>query len=688
MKDKRSYRENTPERGNTKSKSGIYSTAPYNFIPLNKKVIKSEPLPSFNTYHSDRYTGYIDLEIEAVTPLYIRDTLNDREIEQKIKRDEELKQGMKKEPFANPDFFSPGNQIRIPGSSLRGMIRTLVEIVSFGKFVNFDSERRFFYRALADRSLDLRNQYHSVMLEKINGAQAPKVKAGVIIKRGLKYFIKKSKIEEGLQYYRIEEYNALNSKLISEPMSVKKWFCINSNCKKKDEKYDKPGICPYCKSSLREKYEKNDKYKVGFVKIKFIPTAPKIHKHNRHNRHRRVSLYYGKVTQIWHFNDKTAPSEAKTGYLICTGWIGAGERRGKHLHWIINEPQEEEIEINEQIINDYKNDKWRDKESNVLSMLDNHSTNEVPVFYIERDGKLITFGNTPMFRLPYKHKVGDLVPQNLKDSSILDIAETIFGRIDERDAKKSFASRVFFEDAFIDETSLDLLNKEPKTPKILGEPKPTCFQHYITQNSYTVDDRGNYRGLKSYNDQNPIRGYKLYWHKEKDVGWEETNKNKISQHPTQYTKIKPIKEGAKFKGRIRFENLSKVELGALMFVLSLPEECCHKLGMAKPLGLGSIKIKPTLYISDRKKRYSELFYEWEDNPEESSDKEFIDAFQSYILTELKESFTDLWQHERLRKLKLMLNFKRKPKNEKTSYLDISEFRLRKVLPEPEEVIKE
>lgn len=585
MKDKSSYRENTAERGNTKSKSGIYSTAPYNFIPLNKKVIKSEPLPSFNTYHSDRYTGYIDLEIEAVTPLYIRDTLNDREIEQKLKRDEELKQGMKKEPFANPDFFSPGNQIRIPGSSLRGMIRTLVEIVSFGKFVNFD-DRRLYYRSFADRCKNFRDNYRKHV----------KSKAGILIKEGLNYFI--------------------------IPTNFKKIF--------KEE----------AKELVNQSGRKYTDFSIYEVAL-------------------NGTAYYLVVSGP--MGDEKSKTMKKRDYLI--------ERPNEYV---------EKIKLNREDIEDYNNDKERKAKINLLDEV--HKKGEVPCFYsIYQDNqnrRRVAFGHTLMFRIPYVKSIGDHVPEISRKGDYFDLVEAIFGK------ETSHASRVFFEDSFLIETENPYLTEA--YPKILSSPKPTCFQHYIKQTKENLRDFPKH--LAHYNDTNYIRGYKLYWHRDHD--WIEGDNRKIEKHPTQYTKIKPIKEGAKFKGRIRFENLSKVELGALMFVLSLPEECCHKLGMAKPLGLGSIKIKPTLYISDRKKRYSELFYEWEDNPKESSDKEFIDAFQSYILTELKESFTDLWQHERLRKLKLMLNFKRKPKNEKTSYLDISEFRLRKVLPEPEEVIKE
>ena len=53
--------------------------APYNFIPLNEKVVEAENIPDFDKYHDNMYTGYIDLKIKTLTPLYIRDTLTEEE---------------------------------------------------------------------------------------------------------------------------------------------------------------------------------------------------------------------------------------------------------------------------------------------------------------------------------------------------------------------------------------------------------------------------------------------------------------------------------------------------------------------------------------------------------------------------------------------------------------------------------
>lgn len=96
--------------------------APYNFVQLNKSIVEVENSPDMDCYYPDRHSGHIDCTLETLTPLYVRDTLTK----------DEMKSGI--EAKDNCDFFSPGNRIRIPGSSLRGIIRTLVEIATWSKF--------------------------------------------------------------------------------------------------------------------------------------------------------------------------------------------------------------------------------------------------------------------------------------------------------------------------------------------------------------------------------------------------------------------------------------------------------------------------------------------------------------------------------------------------------------------------
>ncbi|MGC8650940.1 MAG: RAMP superfamily CRISPR-associated protein, partial [Hydrogenobaculum sp.] len=102
--------------------------APYNFIPLNDKPIEVGKPPAFDTYYEDRYTGYIEVEIKTLTYTYIRKTKKDI------------------------DFFKIGDTYKIPGSSLRGLIRSLFEIITYGKFhfLEDKDDKRLPFRAVSD----------------------------------------------------------------------------------------------------------------------------------------------------------------------------------------------------------------------------------------------------------------------------------------------------------------------------------------------------------------------------------------------------------------------------------------------------------------------------------------------------------------------------------------------------------
>jgi len=52
-----------------------------------------------------------------------------------------------------------------------------------------------------------------------------------------------------------------------------------------------------------------------------------------------------------------------------------------------------------------------------------------------------------------------------------------------------------------------------------------------------------------------------------------------------------IKPGARFEFDIHVTNLSEVELGALVWLLDLPEDHFHRLGGGKPLGFGSVRLE-------------------------------------------------------------------------------------------------
>ncbi len=264
----------------------------------------------------------------------------------------------------------------------------------------------------------------------------------------------------------------------------------------------------------------------------------------------------------------------------------------------------------------------------------------------------------------------------------------------------SRAGRVFFTDARVEYADEGIwFDKEIVTPKVLATPSPTTFQHYLVQDSHKAHDPDKKRELAHYATPSPdetvIRGHKVYWHKGevnlKDIM--ESDFKKIEKSPAQYTRIKPIKPGITFSFRIYFENLRSFELGALLWVLTLPgekgKEYRHSLGMGKPFGMGAIKIIPELYESKRDKRYQKLFegnswYEAVNKVPEESKNKLIKTFEKHILNQIDEDKNQLNKVERIKMLLKMMEWKG-PNTDLTRYLQLepaNEYKERPVLPDP------
>ncbi len=612
------------------------SEAPYNFIPLNEIVVEADTNPAelgFDKYHDNRYSGYIDLTITAKTPIYIRD--NDSDGKQ------------------STDFFSPGGKYKIPGSSIRGMIRNLVEIVSFSKLGssianNEQSPTQYFYRKFTDASKNLEKQYRDYIVGGDPGTGFyNKISAGYIKKTGIdSYQITPARIINNTQFYRIEQSD-IPAALNIQPMSIQ----------------------------YRDRYDENKGYRpypISPVKVFFQPAPVAVHRHSQR-------LKYAKVQRIL-AGAGAKPAGWEEGYLVCTNWMRGGRNKpGKHMHWIIGPKSDTTLSLNAELYKSTKDDYETysiDKVKDIFKKIDNR--NEFPCFYVTENQKVVAFGFTGNFRIPYSKTVDGFLPTSHKTKKI-DIAEAIFGN------ETTFSSRVFFEDAEMTNGTI----MAESSPKILASPKATCFQHYLVQDNFTINrnnegEVNGYKGLKSYNDNTVIRGNKLYWHKN-NPKWQETDQSQIRAHGTQYTRIKPVNTGAVFtNGRIRFENLSDVELGSLLFALELPGGCCHKIGMGKPLGLGSIAVVSKLFLSDRKNRYTQLNSEWDAPLFEDGNKVLsIKAqFEKYVMDKLGKTETTLWNVDRLKELKTMLIFNHA---HSTDYKGLEDFKGRHILPKPSDV---
>ena len=123
------------------------AVAPYNFIELPANIVASDisgNVDSHDQYHANLYVGSIDCTLTTSSPLYIRAGLEAKVYEEACK--------LNKEPKQSPDFYytNPATkQPVLPASSLRGLFRSLIEIVSFSKISKVSDQQKFFFRAVA-----------------------------------------------------------------------------------------------------------------------------------------------------------------------------------------------------------------------------------------------------------------------------------------------------------------------------------------------------------------------------------------------------------------------------------------------------------------------------------------------------------------------------------------------------------
>ena len=611
------------------------SKAPYNFVPLPEKVYRAPCVKKdhFAEYNPEAHTGWIDLTLTTEKPLYIRcgpdvnDICNREGTEQdhaKLTRQHRHRQ----------NFFHHGNPECpvIPGSSMRGMVRSLVEIMGFGKMQWF-TDKQLIYRAVADRS-SLGDQYRDQMLGP-NQETRPhmkfeypvsKLRGGYLEKNGPDWAIRPAREFCGESFVHVEDNQCSSGR----PQTV---------------------VDVFVKPVSR--------------------TAPL-----RSNPNLELNMAYTDVS------DTMQPGYEK-GVLV-----RSGNMHRKHMHCVIYEkdPSANRITIPRDMWKLYEED--RDMTRGIPTRrLVNHGD---PLFYlVDASDKLVFFGPTMMFRLPYTHRIQDFVREEIRDPKTIDIADVIFGTIDSDPLRKS---RVFFEDLRWNGQNNPFMQNHNgrRSPKILLGPKPTSFQHYLTQ-----DNPPNLHHYDSSPEKTMLRGHKRYWHKHGADPFE----GRLETDSKQHTVIRPVKEATVFKGRVRFENLSDLELGALLSALQLPCTMRHQLGMGKPLGMGTVHIEATLHISERTgagSRYTSLFtnggklnlgeLSLDENLKiaDKAREEFRKAIVQHCSVQVN---TDLWDIPRLQVLALMLKWEVPPDKTQTEYQPLGKaWRERYVLPTPDGVV--
>lgn len=682
----------TKPRWDKKDRVEVTAVAPYNFVPLPDKMVAAQPPLDHDSYQPEpiAYTGWIECELETCSPTYVRGMLTEKQFAEFGQGGADTLTDDQKKVMAH--FFAVEKDVPlIPGSSLRGMIRQLMEIVGHGRMRYVSPTPTFTYRAVAAQADDpLREPYREVV-----GAFARNVRAGILQKKEDEWWIQPTLLPSSLNLAEKGAFLKVKERDIPAK-AIPRLYRLNS-----------------------------PNYKPAWYEVSFdVETR------------RGKQGAYSAIIRIGSRED----SYEYPGVLVCSGnMMETGDRTNRKNHTLILaiDNKSQPIRIDPQAIEDYRNGltpfqeeltAWGGKGWGVLK-------DGAPVFYVP-DGNIVRyFGHSPNFRIPARLAVSgatraanprDFVPAHLRENpqpDLPDLVDAIFGCVgeaEEVEEKKGAgqvvrnrkvigppdqrAGRVFFTDARFDSAAGELWYQgAPITPHVLSGPKPTTFQHYLVQdgqagqNGHHPDNKVSLAHYGTPPNETQIRGYKLYWHKGTTPDIEASLAER--QHPKQLTQIKPIQAGVRFRFKVHFENLRPEELGLLWWALALPGEpdkqYRHKLGMGKPLGMGAVAIAPRLCLTSRSARYTTLFSggQWETGWYTGDPQPFLDRLTRYLLQEqgLGARKTSLLELERIQMLLTMLEWREGTPDwlAKTRYMEVehgtkkvNEYKERPVLPDP------
>ena len=554
--------------------------APYNFVPLSARVLEVEWADriSHDVPFEDGICGHLEVELVAETPLCVGGV---------ERQDNEIR------PFRTLD-----GELAIPGSSIKGMLRNVVEIATFSKMQLVDRKRRFAVRDLNNPEL-----YRSKMTETIgekNGRAiyASKARPGWLRRKDEGWTI------EPCDVARVEQQDLLNL-VAGRGAGLRSDLEACFTCAA-------PGAS---KVSTREKYAVWDS--TGLSRgLSFDLDSKTVHPMSNNSDF----LSFRLATNL--------SGGTQTGSLVLTGQPSANQRllrppknKGKHREFLFYGGAGQELAVKPEVQRNFElnhsveqaqrhggqfqpNDEWGFWRDQLVS----RAVARVPVFFLTGPEGVTSFGLTQMYRLAYEFSVGDLIdhtskahrPDPLEGEKVSDVvrwvppvdfAEALFGYVrSAQSGGEGMGGRVevgLFR--CCPENQIEPEGEE-KHHAVLSSPKPTYYPVYVDQTPSLDTSKAKLRTgryLTYMDGEAEIRGWKRYPARtETHVPEGEAPENVMVHWRT-------VPAGTAFTGKIRVHNLRPAELGALLWALDFggSTDSFHSLGLAKPLGFGQVQLR-------------------------------------------------------------------------------------------------
>ena len=528
-------------------------TATYNFVPLSPVV----PAPPWQAHVShDRplregLCAEFDITVEAHTPLLV---------------------GGDRGKDGSVSFHAHADgQLAIPGASLLGMVRNVVEIASFSRIGLMD-----------DRWLSIRDLYAPAYQSRFATRDA-----GVIKPKTLTGWLR---FEQGRWLvHRCEHARVEHSTTLMPTLGVDVQGLYGANNPAHRLVAWKYGLfkqaCPgYVVYASQEEWAKGPQ--------------PQLHRHSGR------TLFYREVTRL---------STSATGLacpvqearLVLTGQPGPGSHMktgrdgqprwvsGKHMEFLFAvAPDPAPIEVAPEVWRAFVQTHTPPSGSSDDSALAWHRRQRpfgdlgLPIFYLPGSaGGISAMGLAQMFRLAYPKSLAGYTGQATANAAQpLDFAQTLFGTLDAQRPDAALKGRVSFGDCRLQgqpQRAADAFQRAV----VLASPKPTFYPAYVKQ-----DAAG--QGLKTLLEPSArLNGWKRY-----PVHDPERVRALPAPGPDtrdMQTRLQPLAVGSVFRGKVRLHNVTAEEAGAVLWALTWGDRTGlrHALGMGKSLGLGQVSIR-------------------------------------------------------------------------------------------------
>lgn len=513
---------------------------PYNFIELSNRCLKSNDAKDSRKRIRDEknkklMTGVINCRLVTKTPVFIPNTTNDNVIKSTVA------------DHKSYDFFSYEDLSKentrtinpvIPGSSIRGVIRSVYEALTDSCFGVVD-EDKILYKRMPDAG-----------------------QAAII-----KWVNKEAYL-----------YN-------SEKLMIKFKDCTNDKNKKfyKELKNVKDGTLIWVKKDVM--YHKE--IKGNAIKMPYVVSDVSL---TEKKGYIKVYLIKGGMINNKHHYSAICADTMDNKFVA-----KLDKRDIQRLVDIVKLYGDEKINQN---IKAKTHDGFKNYKKALEEFIKNNKDGKsLPVYYKEdKKGTAYYLSPSCITKEVYNNNISRILNEmggfnSCTNSEKLCEACDLFGIVGERN--NAVNSKIRFTDAKPKEISKDMLGKFI-TLKELSSPKISATEFYLQKNGdeiWTYDYSGNWRGQKlnlSKGYKAKLRGRKFYWnHKDGTVITEEPSNRNIT--------IRPVNSNNEFNFKVFFERITEKELMKILWTLSLGENDLnsnkqHKIGMGKPIGLGSIKI--------------------------------------------------------------------------------------------------